>query len=130
MKITDFGNEATQARLQDPAAVTTSAASSTYVDLQGYQGKVKIARAIGAVTGTTPTLDTKVQDCDTSGGTYADLSTAVAFAQAVAANANTVDAIVVDTRACRRFLKLYHTTTGTTPSFTISAVVVGQKQTI
>ena len=129
MKIIDFGNEATQARLQDPVAVTANGASSTYVDLQGFQGKVKIALAIGAITGTTPTLDTKVQDCDTSGGTYADLATPVAFGQKTN-QTGTVDAIVVDTRLCRRFLKLYNTVGGTTPNFTISAVVIGQKQTI
>lgn len=130
MKVIDIQNEVSAARMLDPAAITTTGAAGQYIDLQGYQGKVKIVANIGAVTGTTPTLDLKVQDCDTSGGTYADLSTPVAFAQKAAAQANSVDSIVVDTRACRRFIKLYATAGGTTPSFTIGAVCLGQKQTI
>ena len=128
MKIIDLGNEVSVIRVADPVAVTTTAALGQVIDLQGYQGKVKICLAVGAVTGTTPTLDIKVQDCDTSGGTYADLSTSVAFAQKVTGSANSVDSVAVDTRACRRYIKLYATAGGTSPSFTLGAVAVGQKQ--
>jgi hypothetical protein len=130
MKIIDLGNEVSQASMVSPAAVTASGALGTYLDLQPYSGKVRVTLNIGAVTGTTPTLDIKAQDCDTSGGSYADLATPVAFAQKVTASANTNDSIVLDTRACRRFVKLYGTAGGTSPNFTLSVVAIGQKQTI
>lgn len=129
MKIVDLGSEVTQANMISPAAVTSSAALGSSLDLQGYQGKVRITLNIGAVTGTTPTLDIKVQD-SADNSSFADVSPAVAFAQKVTASANTNDSIVVDTRAVRRYIKLYGTAGGTTPSFTISALAIGQKQTI
>jgi hypothetical protein len=129
-KINDVAGETSITRVVDPAAVTTTAALGQVIDLQGFQGRIKLALAIGAVTGTTPTLDIKVQDCDTSGGTYADVSPATAFAQKVTASANTVDSLAVDTRAVRRYVKLYATAGGTTPSFTLGITAIGQKQTI
>lgn len=129
-KINDVHGETTAVRMVDPAAVTATGALGQAIDLQGYQDKVKLTAVIGAVTGTTPTLDIKVQDCDTVGGTYADVSPATAFPQKLAANANTVDSIGVDTRAVRRFIKLYGTVGGTTPNFTVGVAVVGQKQVI
>lgn len=129
-KINDVHGETSVVRMVDPAAVTATGVLGQYIDLQGYQDKVKIITEIGAVTGTTPTLDIKVQDCDTSGGTYTDVSPAIAFPQKVTASGNTVDAIGVDTRAVRRFIRLYATAGGTTPSFTLGAAMVGQKQTI
>jgi hypothetical protein len=129
-KINDIHGETSIARLLDPAAVTTTGVIGQAVDMQSYQGRVKIALLIAAVSGTTPTLDIKVQDCDTIGGTYADVSPAVAFTQKVTASANSVDAIGLDPRGCRRYVKLYATAGGTSPSFTIGAAVIGQKQTI
>jgi len=129
-KINDVHGETSVVRLVDPAAVTASGALGQYFDTQGFQEKVKLVAAIGAVTGTSPTLDIKVQDCDTSGGTYADVSPATAFTQLVAGSANTVASIGLDTRAVRRFVKLYGTAGGTTPSFTLGVAIVGQKQTI
>ena len=128
MKITDLGNEIIQARLADPAAVTATGALGVSLDLQGYQGKVKILMALGAISGTTPTLDVKVQD-SADNVTFADLSSPVAFGQKTN-QANTVDAVVVDTRAVRRYIKLYAAAGGTTPSFTLGALAIGQKQTI
>lgn len=131
MKVMDIHGEASAVRLVDPAAITTTGVQGTYLDLQGYQGRVKLSVLIGAVSGTNPTLDLKVQDCDTSGGTYADISPAVAFPQKVSADANSVAAIGLDTRACRRFVKIYATIGGTsTPTFTFGVAALGQKQVI
>jgi hypothetical protein len=131
MKVMDIHGEVSTVRMVDPAAVTATALLGTYFDLQSYQGRVKLTAIIGAVSGTTPTLDLKVQDCDTSGGTYADISPAVAFPQLVAASANTVASIGLDVRACRRFVKIYGTIGGTsTPTFTFGVTATGQKQVI
>lgn len=127
-KINDIHGETIAVRVVDPAAVSASGALGQAIDLQGYQDKIKLVAEIGAVTGTTPTLDIKVQDCDTIGGAYTDVSPATAFPQKVAASANTVDAIGVDTRAVRRFVKLYATAGGTTPNFTLGIAMIGQKQ--
>lgn len=129
MKIIDLGNEVSVARLVDPAAIVATAALGVSIDLQGYQGKVKIIGNFGAITGTTPTLDTKIQD-SADNATFADLATPLAFTQKLPANANSVDSIVVDTRGVRRYLRLYGTAGGTTPSFTAAFSLVGQKQTI
>ncbi len=129
MKIIDLGNEITQANLVSPGAIPSSGPLGSSLDLQGYQGKVRITLNIGTVTGTSPTLDIKVQD-SADNATFADVSPAVAFAQKVSGSANTNDSIVVDTRAVRRYIKLYGTVGGTTPSFTVSALAIGQKQTI
>jgi hypothetical protein len=130
MKIMDINGEVSATKMVDPAAVTTTGVLGAALDLQGYQGRVKLTALIGAVSGTTPTLDLKVQDCDTVGGTYTDISPAVAFPQKAAADASSVAAIGLDVRACRRFVKIYATAGGTTPSFTVGVAALGQKQVI
>lgn len=130
MKLIDLGNEIGQVNMVPAQAVTATGALGNKIDLQGYQGKVKIIMTLGAIAGTTPTLDIKVQG-SSDNNTFADLATPVAFAQKVTGSANSVDAIVVDTRAVPRYLQLYGTVGGTgSPSFTVGYILIGQKQTI
>ncbi len=129
MKLIDFVNESSQVRMVDPAAVTATGTLGQSVDLQGFQGRVLLLIALGAVTGTTPTLDLKVQD-SADNSSFADATTAITLAQLVTASAAKVFALAVDVRSVRRYIKLYGTAGGTTPSFTMSVAVVGQKQII
>ena len=102
------------------SAANTAAASSAAIDMLGYEGVVEFIVQTGAITGT---LDLKLQDCDTSGGTYADVSGATA-AQVTAANK--LSSIKVDVRNVRRFIKLVGTVV--TGPVLISAIVCGAKK--
>ena len=55
-------------------AAVTSTATSAAIDLLEYDGDVSLILTSAAGTGSSPTLDVKVQDSDASGGTYGDLS--------------------------------------------------------
>lgn len=95
----DAVNLVTQVLIPASAANTAAATSATGVDLQGYIGSVAIAHNVGVITGT---LDGKIQDCDTLGGTYVDVP-GLTFTQVTAANK--AQAIVVPVNSVRRFIK-------------------------
>lgn len=124
-KIVDLKNETTDQILVSPVALAASALGSAYADLQGYENVVKVILAAGA-GGSGATMDVKIQDCDTSGGSYADV-TGATFTQV--GNAASLQSIGLDVRSCRRYIKAYYTIGGTA-SFATAMVVTGQKQTI
>jgi len=51
----------------------TASANGIAVDTQGF-GEAVVLLDVGAVSGTTPTLNVKIQECATSDGTYTDVS--------------------------------------------------------
>lgn len=105
----------------------TASANGVAVDTQGYGGAV-VCLDVGAVSGTTPTLDVKIQECETSGGTYTDI-TGATFTQVTAANA--AEKIKVDLKAKKgsrkRYIRAVATITGTTPSFALNCLVLMNK---
>jgi len=113
-----IGIEQTKVGILVPPQLKDNGAPSglTYIDTQGYEHlRVLI------ITGTTDVATTaapKLQECDTAGGTYADISGAE-LADAIAADEDdSVFAIDVDLRAGRkRYIKCLVTagngTTGT-----------------
>lgn len=94
----------------------TASASSTGVDISNYEGTIEVTLMAGAKTaGTDPTLDVKVQECDTSGGTPTDV-TGGAFTQ-VTTTAST-QTIKLDKTKLKKYLFLTWTIGGTnTPTF-------------
>jgi hypothetical protein len=75
----------------------------------------------GAVTGTTPTLDVKVQD-SADGTTYTDIGVAfpqqtTTMAVATGSLATQFPVVSVRTKPARPYLRVVKTTTGTSPSF-------------
>lgn len=102
-----------------PAARTTSA-NGTGVDLRGALDALVILNN-GTTSGTTPTLDVKVQD-SADNSSFADV-TGLTFTQVTAALTDPVS-IQVDPRAVRRYIRAVFTIAGTTPSFACSASVV------
>lgn len=98
----------------------TATATSAAIDLQAYDGEMVLNLHSAAGTGTTPTLDVKVQDCDTEAGTYADVS-GMAFAQ-VTTTAACAD-LVLPVRELKRYIKVVATIAGTSPHF-LSAVTL------
>lgn|SRR3990167_1624923 len=95
-------------------ATRTSTANGTGVDIRDYTGRIEVTLDVGAVSGTTPTLDIKIQESDTSGGTYTDIAGA-AFTQVTASNV--IASIGVDIDAVKRYIRAVATIAGTSPSF-------------
>jgi len=123
MSLFDTTGELTVATVSDIAARTSTVTSSAY-DTQDFKGTLTILQQVGTVSGTSPTLDGKIQDCDTSGGTYADVS-GLTFTQVTASN--NAQSLRCPTRGLRRYIKYVGTIAGTTPSFAMGVVAIGQK---
>lgn len=112
----------------------TTSQTGSAVDTQGYESVTVVAQ-VAAIGGTSPTYAFKVQDCDTSGGTYADVDATCYMAggapAAVTANGiltfgmkDVGGVIATVPNQLRRFLKAVCTVGGTTPTAIISAIVV------
>lgn len=119
--VIDLHNRTTVFELA-PAAVRTATANGTGVDIQGYREVLKIMLNVGTVTGTTPTLNVKIQDSEDN-STYADV-TGLAFAQVTAAGNWSIG---VNTRAVRSHIRVVMTIAGSTPSFPCTILAVGQR---
>ena len=122
MKIIDVHGELLASNLI--AGTYTADANGAGADLQGYQGVLKIVLDSGAGGGTTPTLDVKIQD-STDNLTFADVSGKV-FTQVT--DSASIQSLAIDTRAVRRYIRAVLTIGGSTPTFGLAAIVVGQKQ--
>jgi hypothetical protein len=106
-----------------PAAARTASANGTGVDVSGYVGNIKVLLNIGTVTGTTPTLDVKIQD-SADNSSWADVS-GYTIAQKTAAGS---DSLSVDKRAVRKYIRAVATIGGTTPSFPCAILAVAQSK--
>ena len=107
-----------------PTAARTATANGTGVDLQQYSGDVAVVLDSAAGTGTSPTLDVKLQD-SADNSTFADI-TGATFTQVI--NAASQQKIVVNKDAARRYVRAVATIGGTSPSFTFSVNAVGVKK--
>jgi len=83
-----------------PQLKDNGAATVTYIDTKGWDHATFILAA-GAID---ITLDAKVQECDTSGGSYADI-TGAAITQIAADGDDTVYAIEIKLAGRKRFLQ-------------------------
>lgn len=106
-----------------PTAARNSTANGSAVDVRARRGVGALVLDSAAGTGTTPTLDVKIQDSDDGSTGWADVSGA-AFAQVVAAASRQMIAFDVD--ACRGHIRAVSTIGGTTPSFTFSVNLVAR----
>lgn len=103
-------------------AIRPQAATATVtgagVDTLGYND-ASCTLEVGTVSGTTPTLNVKLQDSATSGGTYADI-TGATFTQVTASDKSQtirVGGLGIDKK---RFIRAVATIGGTTPSFGVA----------
>lgn len=101
----------------------TSTVTGAAVDLVNGEGNAFAILHVGTVSGTTPTLDVKIQESDTSGGTYADI-TGATIAQVTASD----KLRVINFKRTKRFCRAVGTIAGTTPSFAFSVAILGQKK--
>tara|TARA_B100001989_G_scaffold211172_1_gene160567 strand:+ start:984 stop:1367 length:384 start_codon:yes stop_codon:yes gene_type:complete len=107
------------------SASVTATATSGAIDLKEFDGDVLLVLNCAAGTGSSPTLDIKVQDSDESGGTYGDLSGAT-FTQVT--DAASVQTLEVNKDECKRFIKVVQTVGGSSPVFVYGISLVGAKK--
>ena len=109
------------------SAPITADGNSAAVDLLGYEGHVAIVLNVGDPTaGSSPTLAVKLQHCDTSGGTYADVSGGGFTSYTTTGSLQT---LVVDVSTLKRYIEINFDIGGTmSPSYPVGACLVGQKK--
>ena len=107
------------------SASVNSTATSSAIDLLEFDGDVVLVLNCAAGTGSSPTLNIKVQDSDASGGTYTDLSGA-AFTEVTTSASHQTLAINKD--ECNRFIKIVQTVAGSSPVFIYGISLVGAKK--
>tara|TARA_B100000927_G_C16353315_1_gene424231 strand:- start:474 stop:857 length:384 start_codon:yes stop_codon:yes gene_type:complete len=106
-------------------AAKTATATSAAIDLLEFDGDVLLILDSAAGTGSSPTLDVKLTECDTTGGTYTDLSGAT-FTQVT--DSASMQTLVILKDSAKRFVKIVQTIGGSTPSFTFSINLIGVKK--
>lgn len=113
--------------IKEPIAVTADE-QTTGVDLgPDYLDDVMVILSIGAVSGTTPTLDITIESSDLVGGTY---TTRATFPQYDADDADSVKSLGFNMQgqdtngAEKRFLRANIDVGGDTPSFVVGIVAL------
>ena len=108
-----------------PTGAKTSTATSSAIDLLEYDGDILLILDSAAGTGSSPTLDIKITECDETGGTYTDLAGAT-FTQVT--GSASLQTLVISKDSAERFIKIVQTIGGSTPSFTFSVNCVAVKK--
>jgi hypothetical protein len=117
----DTHGTTTSVLLSGLAARTTTITGSS-VDIGLYDGRVKIIQDMHTMTGT-PTLDGKIQDSPDGSTGWADV-TGATFVQVTAV---AHEAIGLDTRKAKRYIRYVGTIGGGTPVLTGSVILVGTR---
>ena len=107
------------------SASVTATATSSAIDLKEFDGDVLLVLNCAAGTGSSPTLDIKVQDSDETGGTYGDLSGATFTQVTTSASVQTLE---VNKDECKRFIKIVQKVGGSSPVFVYGISLVGAKK--
>jgi len=109
------------------AARRTSTLTGTGIDVLDYEGVALVVLNASAGTGTSPTLDVKLQHSDDD-STYADVTDG-AFTQVtdVAGSAG-VQVKRINVSDLKRYVRAIGTIAGTTPSFDFAVEFVGIKK--
>lgn len=121
MNIVDLKNELTYTTHSEIAA-RTSTLTTTGLDITQYKGSLVIRQLVGTVSGTSPTLDGKIQH-STDNSAWSDYSGAT-YTQVTASNSS--QTVSIDTRAAYKYIRYVGTIAGTSPSFTMGIQIVGQ----
>jgi hypothetical protein len=109
------------------AARRTSTLTGTGIDVLHYEGVALVVLNASAGTGTTPTLDVKLQHSDDN-STFADV-TGAAFTQVTDVGGTAgVQVLKVNVSNLKRYLRVVGTIAGTTPSFDFGVEYVGIKR--
>jgi hypothetical protein len=111
-------------RYLSPIAARTATFNSAGFDTKDFLGRALIIQHMGAVSGTTPTLNGKIQDSDDN-STFADVSGAT-FTEVTATDQNRELSLNLD--GVRRYIRYTGTIAGTTPSFTMGVLMLAVPQ--
>jgi len=111
-------------QLTAPDNVSASG-QGTGQDVRVYHGRALGICNIKGGTGTSQTLDVKLQESATVNGTYTDISGAT-FTQAT--SADVVNTCEVDLDAAKRFIRARYILGGSTPAFDFGVTLVAPKQ--
>jgi hypothetical protein len=104
----------------------TATATGSAIDLRDYVGDIKVILSTSAGGGADHTLNVKLTECDTSGGSYTDVAGA-AFTEVTNA-ADATESLTVSADSLKRYVKAVATIAGTEPTFDMALVAVGVKQ--
>ena len=109
-----------------PAKEYNANANGTAVDLRDYVGKGELAflLSVGSASGTSPTLNVKVQQSDSSGSGFADIANG-AFAQVTGTGF-----WQLRVTPTKRYIRAVATVGGTSPVFGACLVAVGKARVI
>jgi hypothetical protein len=108
-----------------PSDVVTTTGLGSAVDLEDYEGEMAVVLDAEA-GGASITYAVKLQESDTSGGTYTDV-TGGAFTT-TDANTALVEKISVNTNDMKRFVKLSITVAGGTGAGAVSVTALASKK--
>lgn len=115
---------ATQVSLIPARQRGTGTTNGTGVDVSAYEGQAIALLDVFYESGT-PTLDVKLQESDTLGGTYTDIVGA-AFAQVTTTSG--IQKLAVNLDATKKFVRATGTAAGTSPSYAWSVQLIAQKK--
>ena len=129
---TDLSNTHTTTQIRSPLALTADGNTSP-IDLQNCDGPVTFYVSLGAVTGTSPTLDITVQgsinnaslDANGASDAYTAVS-GVTVSQITDGDANTLTIVTVKSWS-ERYMRMNLDVGGTSPSFLLGVVATAQK---
>lgn len=105
-----------------PNASRTATVNGSWVDVRAYEGDIAILLDVGPVTGTTPTLDAKIQDASDGTGTGVADVAGGAFTQVTASNSK--QKISIPAGSVQGWIRIVGTIAGTTPNFTFSGTAL------
>lgn len=123
--LVDFKNVALYDVSTRPGAAVTASANGTAIDFQLTDGPVTLMVAAGTIDTASgdETYAYKIQESDTSSGTFTDISGASVSVTA----SNTCVAVTTVLRS-KRWLRVASTLAGTTPSIIASAVLFARRK--
>lgn len=104
-------------------AARTSTVTGSWVSVIGKVGDLIIEQKVGTVSGTTPTLDGKIQHASDGSGTGAADITGATFTQVTASNSTQI--ITIRPGETAGYIRFVGTIAGTTPSFTMGVTMIG-----
>lgn len=119
----DINTPLTQTSVSGIASRTTTL-TATGVDVSGYKGGLIVQQLVGVVSGTTPTLDGKLQGSPDNSA-WTDI-TGATFTQVTATDS--FQKIGVQVAVVGKYIRYVGTIAGTTPNFTMGVVLLGQKE--
>jgi hypothetical protein len=105
-----------------PPRVATSSVTGSAGDLLAGDGRCFAIQMVGAVAGTTPTLDGKIQESSDSSN-WSDI-TGATFTQVTGSG----DTQAITFNRTKRYVRYIGTIGGTSPSFAVAVVISEQKK--